>query len=336
MIDEECTGPIGGISPRSTMKKIFFCLALLFVSTASVYSQYDPQFSQYMFHNSAFNPAAVGESDLIEVVLHPRRQWVGMDSTESVGGNILNFSINSPIKIGDGMHGAGFRFVIDEVGLFKSQNAYAQFAYKKALGSGRISLGADIGFVSVGFRGSKVLKISLGDYHRLLEDKVIPQIDASGTKFDMNVGAFYSTPVYYAGLSFNHITSPSVWWTENSEHKVRGTAYLTGGYLYTFPDNKYLLKSSGLFKTDYTTFQAELSSRLEYDNKYWGGLSYRFQDAVVFLAGLNVAGGLSIGYAFDLPTTHIESWGSHEIVMSYNFAYVFGQRSGKYKSIRIL
>jgi len=81
-----------------------------------------------------------------------------------------------------------------------------------------------------------------------------------------------------------------------------------------------------------------VSSRMEYDNKYWGGLSYRIQDAVVFMAGINIAGGLSIGYSYDLPTSKIitVSSGSHEIMLVYSFEYVFEKRTSKYKSIRLL
>jgi type IX secretion system PorP/SprF family membrane protein len=119
---------------------------------------------------------------------------------------------------------------------------------------------------------------------------------------------------------------------------VKGAMYLTGGYNYALPDTKYVLKPSGLFKTDFTTFQIDLSGRMDYDNKYWGGLSYRYQEAVVFLAGINIAGGLSIGYSYDLPTSKLitATWGTHEIVMLYSFEYVFEKRNKKYKSIRIL
>jgi hypothetical protein len=49
------------------MKKIVLGIFIVFVG--SVYSQFDAQLSQYMFHSSAFNPAAVGESGLVPVLL---------------------------------------------------------------------------------------------------------------------------------------------------------------------------------------------------------------------------------------------------------------------------
>jgi len=98
------------------------------------------------------------------------------------------------------------------------------------------------------------------------------------------------------------------------------------------------LKSSTLFKSDFISWQLDLSSRLEYDKKYWGGLSYRFQDAVVVFAGLNLSNGLSIGYSYDLPTSALitTTSGSHEICLSYSFMLDTGKNKNKYKSIRIL
>ncbi len=99
-----------------------------------------------------------------------------------------------------------------------------------------------------------------------------------------------------------------------------------------------MFKPSSLVKTDFSSLQCDLTARVEYDNKYWGGLSYRFQDAVMFLAGLNVTGGLSIGYSYDLPTSQIitVSSGSHEILVMYSFEYLFSKKNSKYRSIRIL
>jgi hypothetical protein len=101
---------------------------------------------------------------------------------------------------------------------------------------------------------------------------------------------------------------------------------------------KYEFKPSLLLKSDLRTFQLDLSTRVEYDNKYWGGIAYRYQDAVVLLAGINVAGGLSLGLAYDIPASQLItiSPGSLELALVYSFEYVFTKSKSKYKSIRIL
>ena len=321
------------------MKKVVLSILLLLISIGSVFSQFDAQLSQYMFHISSFNPAAVGEGNMIQVTGQHRIQWIGIPNA----GQTTVFSINAPLKIANSSNGVGFTFLNDKVGQFINQSAHLQYAFKKKLGTGVLSIGADLGFVSLGFNNGDSIQdpkhiIPIGDYHQISEDPEIPKSSVVGMSFDMNVGLFYSTPTYYAGLSYLHLNSPTVNWGDKSEFKEFGTLFLTGGYNLALANPKYVLKPSTLFKTDYSSWQLDLSSRLEYDNKYWGGLSYRVQDAVVVLAGINIAGGLSIGYSYDLPTSQIitVSSGSHEIIVMYSFEYIFGKRNNKYKSIRIL
>jgi len=321
------------------MKKVVLSILLLLISIGSVYSQFDAQLSQYMFHISSFNPAAVGDGNMIQITGQHRIQWLGIPNA----GQTTVFSINAPLKIGKTYNGVGFTFLNDKVGQFINQSAHLQYAYKKKLGTGVISIGADLGFVSLGFNNGDSIQdpkhtIPIGDYHQISEDPEIPKSSVVGMSFDVNVGLYYYTPIYYAGLSYLHLNNPTVNWGDKSEFKESGTLFLTGGYNLVLANPKFVLKPSTLYKTDFRSWQIDLSSRLEYDNKYWGGLSYRFQDAVVVLAGINISGGLSIGYSYDLPTSQIitVSSGSHEIIVMYSFEYLFGKRNSKYKSIRIL
>ena len=315
------------------MKKVVLSLILTLVSIGTAFSQFDAQFSQYMFHNSAFNPAAVGEGEMIQITGQHRIQWIGMPNA----GQTTAFSINSPIKIGNKYNGIGLSFLNDKGGQFLNQSAHLQYAYKKQIKSGTFSIGAGVGFVNAGFNGDSIHKVNIGNYYDFLTDPVLPQTKVQGIAFDMNVGAYYSTKTYYAGLSYTHLNSPTVLWGETSKFKETGTLFFTGGYNWVLPDSKYVVKPSTLLRTDFTSLQLDVSARLEYDNKYWGGMSYRI-DEIVFLAGINAAGGLSVGFSYDLPTSQIlnVSPGSIEIMVSYNFEYVFGQRNSKYRSIRIL
>jgi len=316
------------------MRKNVLSILFLFVCLSSVFSQFDAQLSQYMFHNSAFNPAAVGEGNLIQITGQHRIQWMGMPNAPQT----TVFSVNSPLKIGNSFHGIGFRFLNDKAGLFTNQTAQLQYAYKKKMGKGVLSLGADLGFVSLGFRGDSAYIPTVGEYHDP-DDLLIPTTSVSGMSFDMNIGVFYSTPSFYSGLSYTHLNNPTVSLSDDkTDIRLQGTMFLTGGYNWTIPDTKIVVKPSTLLKTDFSSMQLDLSTRLEYDNKYWGGLSYRIQDAVVILAGINIAGGLSIGYSYDLPTSSIirVSSGSHEIMLVYGFEYVFEKRTSRFKSIRIL
>lgn len=318
------------------MKKVVISIVAMFFCLCSVFSQFDAQMSQYMLNNSAYNPAAVGEGDLIKVLGYGRLEWLGFPNAGKIGG----FSISSPLKIAGKKHGVGVNFVTDEVGLFSYKLGSFQYAFRTKLANGIISVGTSVGITTTGFRGDSVKNhnISIGDYHKIMNDNAIPKTNVSGSGFDMNLGVFYSTPKYYAGLSITHLNSPTIKWGDKNEFKIKGTTYLTGGYNFTLLNPKYVVKPSCLIKTDFRALQIDLNSLLEYDEKYWGGLTYRVQDAVVFMAGINIASGLSLGASYDLPTSQIltVSPGSLEVVLFYSFEYVFGKSTSKYKSIRIL
>lgn len=316
-------------------KKLGIFLFLTFISGA-VFSQFDARFSQYMFNNTAHNPAAVGESGMIDLALQHRLNWVGIPNA----GNTTALSLNSPLKMENSLHGLGLSVTMDEFGFFITQSFHIQYAYKKRLGEGVLSLGAQAGFVSLTFAGDSVAKhpITIGEFHNISSDPEVPTTSVVGNEFDAGVGVWYATKNWYSGLSYLHLNQPTIDWGTNSQLDMFGMVNLTAGFRHKLLNPKYELKPSMFFRSDFRSFQIEMGSRLEYDNKFWGGMAYRLQDAVVVMAGMNIAGGLSLGYAFDIPANRLitSSWGSHELVLSYSFEYVFTKSKTKYKSIRIL
>ncbi len=314
------------------MKKLVVGIFSLFVG--SVYSQFDAQLSQYMFHANAFNPAAVGQSNLIEVIGQHRLNMINMPG----GGSTTAFSINSPLRVGNGKSGIGISIVDDKIGWFTNQSAHLQYAYKRNLGDGVFSIGSELGFVSLGFSGDSVAQNNItSEYYSFTGDEAIPQTNVIGLSLDVGFGLWYNTKLWYAGVSYLHTNRPTVKWGLNSEFQQISSLYLTGGYNFYF-DNKYSFKPTMLVKSDFNSWQFDLSSRLEYDNKFWGGITIRPLSTIVLFAGLNINAGLSIGYSFDLSTSKLitTNFGSHEFVLSYSFEYVFSKQNSKYKSIRYL
>ena len=73
-------------------------LGLLAVMTAS--AQFDPQMGQYMYLQAAYNPAAVGEGDLMKVAGMHRMQYVDISNAPMS----TWFSFSSPFVIGKTSH----------------------------------------------------------------------------------------------------------------------------------------------------------------------------------------------------------------------------------------
>lgn len=318
------------------MRKILLSLLFISVFTTSAFSQFDAQTSQYMFNHASFNPAAAGESGMIDITGQLRENWMKIPGA----GLTTVINVNSPIKTENSLHGIGFNASSDEFGGFSSLAFHLQYAFKKKLGEGLLSLGTNIGFVSLGFSGDSVAKhpINIGNYHDMNSDPAIPLTAVVGNAFDLGLGAWYSYKDMYMGVSLSHLNQPRIEWTTTSELTQQSVLYFTSGYNMKLTNPKYEFKPSVLLKSDFTTFQFDLSTRLEYADKYWGGMAYRYQDAVIILAGINIAGGLSVGVAYDIPASRLitVSPGSLELAMVYSFEYVFSKNKSKYKSIRIL
>jgi hypothetical protein len=66
-------------------------------------------------------------------------------------------------------------------------------------------------------------------------------------------------------------------------------------------------------------------------------LSYRLEDAVAILVGVEMINGLNIGLAYDITTSALGryGYGSQEIYLRYSLGLGKG-RLKKYKSIRFL
>jgi len=74
-----------------------------------------------------------------------------------------------------------------------------------------------------------------------------------------------------------------------------------------------------LVKSNLINAQVDLNARVEYNNLVWGGVSYRYQDAIALMAGVNL-NGLRIGTAYDITVGSLagSSKGSLEFFVGYN------------------
>lgn len=322
------------------MKKVLLSVVLSLFCLIETVAQRDFQMSQYVFFPAAVNPAFAGEKDMMQVVGMHRMDFL----TAGSGIQTTNVGVNMPFGKGVHLHGAGVRFVNMVRGSFWSdQNAYLQYAYKYDSPIGRFGIGVDVGFFNSRIDGTKVVpKPEMpsegedGGYHDDSDDKV-PKTDVSGMSFDLNVGVMYSFDNGYAGLAVTHVTQPKPEVDESFTDTIHTGLSFMAAYEYKIPDTKLVLKPHTLLKTDFVFWDWNVGALLEYNEKFWGGLSYRWGTSVGMAVGMNVFGGLSAGLLYDLPTTRmINTVGSVELVLEYNFEVLLNKHDKKYKSIRIL
>jgi len=72
-----------------------------------------------------------------------------------------------------------------------------------------------------------------------------------------------------------------------------------------------------------------------YNNKVWGGLTYRINDAVALMIGMAYK-DIEIGYSYDIPTSQIASAGSSELMVRYRFKLEKDKTRTGYRNTRFL
>lgn len=322
------------------MKRSVVLFVVLMV-VSLVRAQFDAQIGQYMFLQSSYNPAAVGEGDLMRVYGSHRMDFTGIQDAPMT----TNFSFSSPFVIGKTHHGAGVRFMNDRFGLFTNQSLYLEYAYKIQIGKGVLSVGADLGFLNLSFANDSVdTGAGQDDYHDEV-DPAIPTVSggsekgASGMGFDMGVGVYYSAPRWWASASYAHVTQPRLQWgSENTEVSVRGTMYLAGGYNWQLKNKDWMLLPSMMVMTDFVSWDVNLTMLAQLKKRYRFGLGYRIAGSVNVLLGLDIINGLQLGYTYELPANALikETYGSHEVYLAYGFNVLKPKNTNKYKSVRYL
>lgn len=327
----------------NVVKRYIVLLCGVLCCVAGLRAQFDPQVGQYMFMQSTYNPAAVGEGDLMRVYGSHRMQFTGiMDAPMTT-----YFSFSSPFVVGKTQHAAGVRFMNDRFGLFSNQSLHAGYAYRFKLGKGYLSVGADLGFINLSFA---VDSANLKDVAELVQehayhnatDNAIPessgQNGVSGMGFDMGVGVYYATSTWWAGVSYGHVTQPVLEWSDQTEVSVRGTFYAAGGYNWRLRDKKWVLMPSAMLQTDFVGWDVNLTMLAQVNNRYRFGLGYRIAGSVNILLGMDIIDGLQLGYTYELPANGLirESYGSHELYLAYGFNILKPKRTNRYKSVRYL
>lgn len=328
------------LSDTSRDVKKYIVLLILVVVSVAVRAQFDPQMGQYMYLQSAYNPAAVGEGELMKVAGAHRMQMVDITNAPMS----TWFTFYSPFVIGKTQHAAGVRFLNDRYGLYTTQSFYGQYAYRQRLGKGYLSAGVDLGFVSVGFKGDSVNLGSMDDEYHSATDPALPSGSVSDMKFDMGAGLMYATSTWWVGASLSHLTRPVVDWSTsagaNSQTMtLTSTMYVAGGYNYRLKNYKdWRLQPSAMLMTDFRSWDVNVTMMCELKERYRWGLGYRLLGSVNVLLGMDIISGLQIGYTCELPTNKLllESYGSHEIYLAYGFDILKPKRNNKYKSIRYL
>ena len=302
------------------MKQLILVLifALFF---AESFAQQDAQFSQNMFNKLANNPAYAGSNQAITAIGLFRSQWTGFDGAPQT----TNLSIHAPI---DRIHGGlGLSIISEEIAAFQNTSINLSYAFQTQLGSGQLGVGVSLGMFQGGLDGSELDPSQSGDV-------AIPSSEVTGSAFDVGAGVYYNTQDVYFGLSTAHISEPAIEWSNGQAQQLNQHFFLIAGSYHKLT-SLISLNPSIYLKSDGSSSQLDINTNILFNDRFWSGLSYRLDDGVVVLAGLELMKDLKLGLAYDLVTSQINK-NSFEVMLGYNFKIKVDSQIKRYKNPRFL
>lgn len=304
------------------MKGNLLATLLLTAVAGSAVAQQQPQFSHYAFNGMYLNPAYAGIKGQGEFTAIGRYQYYNYKATLDRGGEPKTYMLSGSLPVAAIGGGVGFNVYRDEIA--QSDITSASLSYSKHFKVG------DEGRLGIGVQGI-YNNWHRGDYRAVDEGDASVPANGSDNKFDAGVGVWYESPRWYAGLSVNNLLRSqykfmSVTGGETAKATAANHSYLTAGYNFDLTDNIvltptviYKMVFGDKFNFDNNSFEGGL--RATFNDRFWGGVGYRYDESLTGMAGFSVLkdNALRIGYAFDWIAFNQDAraFSSHEIMLSY-------------------
>lgn len=271
------------------------------------YSQQQTQFTQYMFNKTEFNPATTGSSKAICAYGAARFQWMGLkdDSSQVINPRSYLFNIEMPIY--SIRSGIGVSVNYGQLGYENNFDIKLNYAYHQPINENHvISIGLSFELLNKTIDYSQFFVFDNGD--PLLNNNG----KESGKFTDFGLGVYYQfKDKFYTGLSVSQLTGSSSKIGEVTYDLVPHY-YFMAGYNFTLKEDRkssFVLTTGFLAKTTFAITQIELHALLRYNDRYWGGLMYRKNDAIGIIAGMNFD-DFSFGLSYDITTSTMAQTGS--------------------------
>ena len=305
-----------------------FVLLLVLLSVGLVTAQQAPQFSQNMFNKLANNPGFAGSRGVIATSVLHRSQWMGFGD-DGAAASTQNFSVDAAIPFLNG--GLGLNIVKDNIAQFSNLGLQASYAYRAELGVGQIGMGMSVGMIQSGLDGG-LLKAAIEG------DQAIPSGNVSGSSLDIGAGVYFNTQDMYLGFSSAHMTESRIEWSDGQDFDLARHYFLISGYYHEI-NTLLSLNPSIYLKSDGSTSQLDINTNLIYtklsNNQMWGGVSYRLDEGLILLAGMDITNDLRFGLGYDVTMSN-PMGNSLEFMLGYNFKVKTNKAISKYKNPRFL
>ncbi|MGV3586506.1 MAG: type IX secretion system membrane protein PorP/SprF [Adhaeribacter sp.] len=319
------------------MKKYLSLVAFLLVAFGPALAQQRPQYSQYMMNNYLLNPALTGIEDYADVRFGHRQQWVGLE------GAPVTYYVSAHMPVGKqatrvrnrgrgigstrtvnrnrfstpyAHHGFGITALTDKTGPLRQSNFTGSYAYHLPL-STKVSISTGV--------TAGVLTRSFNPQEATFTNPFDPSINSdyiNNAYFDLGLGTWLYSETFFVGLSGaqlikNRRDLNSAEGDGNGGARLQRHFFVTGGYKIRVTPNFDVIPSVMVKLASPSPVSVDVNLKAVYADRVWAGASYRKDDAVSAMGGINISHIMDVGYAYDFNTSNlnIANTGSHEIII---------------------
>lgn len=279
--------------------------------------------TQYFNFREFYNGAAVGNDGRLNISASGRWEHVGTPAYPTIYAVQAGMPLFFPDKY---RFGAGVKAFYNHYGSTSLLSASALISYKFNLGNGLLSIGLQPGFARM-----RAVADFLNSESPELQRNPSPKVSKNG--FLLGASIYYSSTDWWLGLSADNLVAPRLMYYdehtgENSDSqpspegheimRIHPVVYLMGGGNISISDTFIKIKPSLFFShcNGYTIAQA--TALVDWKDTLYGGVGYRLNDAISFIAGASVK-GFRIAYSYDYGAGRRSrgSKGSHELTLGY-------------------
>jgi len=302
--------------------KIFIAGFILITSSALTLAQMNHVYRNNHLHQVFINPATSGSEFFPVAALSYQKQWLGINQSPgtllaSTSLRIGNFDFYDPkmfinttnLKAKERV-GLGAGLYSDRNGPLINRGFNIAYAYHLTLNKSRLAFGIS------GVAEQTVLDetvwdpISSGD--PLLENQ-----KESFFNFNANVGIYYYSEKYFAGIAVNHLIPLED--KVDPGNTVKQDYILHGGYLFRSMEDIKLEPSLNVRFLDYESLEYDIRMKAYLHHVHWIALTYRSYKALALSGGINIRRYyLAYYYEANLSSMIRYSAGTHGINLGMN------------------
>lgn len=299
-------------------KVILFFLYSSFGLVNCIFSQQDPQYTQYMNNTQVVNPAYAGSTETLSIGVLGRAQWVSLEGAPRTG----TLTVNLPVGLYDNM-GVGLSLVHDQIGPATESNvvldlAYALYLSRNVLSKLSFGIKAGMDYLDVNYEKLNIQNPNDPYFQSGIDGKLQPQIGA---------GIYYNSDRFYAGFSVPNFLN-SQHFNENSleNPNLDGIAverlhyFFISGYVFGLNPNLKFKPATMLKLVSGSPLQWDVSANFMLNNKVVFGTSYRWNASLSGLLGFHISDTVFVGVGYDYQSTTLEDYsnGSYEAIIRFD------------------